>query len=144
MLKKKLSIQKEEHTSVALKVKWKISTGILWSQSLDKRRTAFAEASLKWALSTELQEGINEYTVSEPQNQFEMKRRKTDNFHINYLKNIGLWSWYTLTVSPLIFHHKTACFSGYPKDHLYQDEHEHLWLASSFSLWFWCHISAAK
>lgn len=59
-------------------------------------------------------------------------------------KNIALWSYYTLTLCPLIFHHMKACFVGYPEDHQYQDEQEHLWPASSFSLRFWCHISAAK
>lgn len=68
MLRKKLSKQKIKPTIDALKVKWKISTGIFWSQSLDRRRTAFAEASLKWALSIELQESTNEYIEYEPTN----------------------------------------------------------------------------
>jgi len=70
--------------------------------------------------------------------------KKTDIFFIDQLKYVALWSWYTLTVSPLIFHDKTTCLSEYSKDHLYQDEHKHLWLASSFSLWFWCHLSVTK
>jgi hypothetical protein len=48
-----LEISKDS-TSGVLKVKWKRSTGIFWSQCFDKRRTALAEANLKWALSTEL------------------------------------------------------------------------------------------
>jgi hypothetical protein len=70
---------------------------------------------------------------------------KSDNFQIEMIyKNIAMWSYYTLTLCPLIFHHKKAYFLGYPKDHQYRDEQEHLWLASSFSLRFWYHISAAK
>ena len=40
--------------SGVFKVKWKVLIGILSSHCLDNRRIAFADASLKWALSTEL------------------------------------------------------------------------------------------
>lgn len=40
--------------SGVFKVKWKVLIGILSSHCFDSRRIAFADASLKWALSTEL------------------------------------------------------------------------------------------
>lgn len=55
--KNKEALAKKDSTSDVLKVRWKTPTGILWSQCLARRRIAFAAASLKWALSTALQDG---------------------------------------------------------------------------------------